>query len=141
MFGITVLYGSTRKVYLTKKYAIKVPVCDTWENFLYGLLGNMQELYYSKVCEGFVAPILWHIPGGFLSIMPRCEVQSIDESNTNRFKDIDEWMIRLSREASPKVKKILENIVEFKIDSVGVYKGKAVAIDYGSKGDTFGYEV
>lgn len=141
MFGISIKHGSTRSVILTKRYAIKVPTFYNWENFLYGLLGNIQEKLFADVCKGFVAPILFYTPGGFLSVMPRCEVQSMDESNVNRFKDIDQWMIRLSREADADVKRILENIVEFKIDSVGIYNGKPVAIDYGSKGDTFGYEL
>lgn len=107
-----ILNGTTRKCILLGKYAIKIPQFSYgWKTILYGLLGNMQEKQFS--CLDNTCPILFYIPGGFLSIMPRCGKLTREQFN-NINKDDFEFIP-----------------VENKIDSFGIYNGNIVAIDYG----------
>ena len=105
--------GSTRFVILTKQYAIKIPQFK-WRNFLLGLLANMQEVQFSKLNDTRLCPVKFYIPGGWLIVMPRCEIIS------------DEMFFNLD------LKNFYLIPVENKKDSFGYYNGKVVAIDYGS---------
>ena len=70
--------GTTRAVFLTKKYAIKVPQFKYgWELFLRGLLANMQEVEFNTMKDERLCPIKFHIRGGWLIVMPRCTPISI----------------------------------------------------------------
>lgn len=59
--------------------------------------------------------------------MPRVEVKDFDADD--RFVYLD--MFKAARDKSEHVE-ILTNIVEQKVDSVGMWNGKVVAVDYGS---------
>lgn len=128
-----VLRGGSRIVLLVHKYAIKMPRIDSWRLFLYGLLANIHEKQwadgvaeYGELGTGgiadYVCPIAFYVPGGFLSVMPRCHQRTgLYEDFKASFARSDEDTVR-----------ILSNIVEDKDDSVGILNGKIVAVDYGS---------
>mgnify|MGYP001557967698 CR=1 FL=1 len=112
--------GATRTVLLTNRYAIKIPRLVEWRLFLHGLLANMQERQFwhhwghEKLC-----PVLCSIPGGWLLVMPRAAALSREEFavlNVETFRDAGTGIIP----------------VEDKQDSFGWYKGRIVAVDYGS---------
>jgi hypothetical protein len=113
-------YGTTRTVILTKNYAIKIPTFVTYKLFLNGLLGNMQEHLFWKHLKSYkLCPILFYIIGGFLLVMPRAKELTREEFfnlDFEEFMDEDKWLVP----------------VENKLDSFGWYKGKIVAVDYGS---------
>lgn len=119
--------GSSRTVLLTKRYAFKFPTFTSWKLFLYGLLANMQEKTFSGMQIPELAPVLFALPGGFLVVMPRVDVKSFEADD--RFVYLD--MFKAAR-AKSEHRDILTNIVEQKVDSVGMWNGKVVAVDYGS---------
>ena len=117
--------GCTRYVFLTRRYAIKVPQFKyEWRHFLLGLLANMQEVSLYTTKDSRLCPILFYILGGWLIVMPRCKpISREDFMNLDIHKfwtsDIDEkaeWYIP----------------VENKQDSFGWLNNKIVALDYGS---------
>jgi hypothetical protein len=114
--------GASRTVFLVGKYAIKFPSFDSWLLFLYGLIGNMHEKEWSDKIDGFLCPVIFSAPGGFMNIMPRCELES---GLYERFKNEYE-------KADQETRRVLGWIVEDKDESVGLLNGKIVAIDYGS---------
>jgi len=138
-----VMYGCTRIVILTKKYAIKIPQFKfQWNHFLLGLLANIQEAHFSKVRnEDRVCPVLFHVWGGFLLVMPKCVKITRDEFfklDSRRFWPIqegDHWKYT-EKSFFPGEYVDNDNIynipVENKEDSFGWYKNRIVAIDYGS---------
>jgi hypothetical protein len=124
-----VLSGCTRHVLLIGKYAIKIPqLTYGWRLFLLGLLGNMQEASFSEIPDDRMAPVFFSISGGFLIVMPRCEPLTNDEYamlNISMFWEIDN---RSCNGYYGECRIPVEN----KQDSFGWYKGRIVAIDYGS---------
>jgi hypothetical protein len=125
--------GVTREVFLTKKYAIKIPkVKYKWRHFLLGLLANMQEVEFSKMNDERICPIKFYIPGGWLLIMPRCE--PISEKEFSEL-DLSIFWPDTSEDYHPDntCERVKYNVpVENKSDSFGYLNGKIVAIDYGS---------
>lgn len=109
--------GATRVVFIFNRFVIKFPRLCKYRNFLQGLLANEQENYwYNNSPEDIkikLCPVLFHFPFSFFIIMPTCNLYSelTFEEYTSEFNNIP---------------------VEFKKDSFGMYKGKVVAIDYGT---------
>lgn len=115
-------YGTTRAVLLIGQYAIKVPSFVEWRLFLYGLLGNMQEVVFWKglpTSRSMMCPVLFSIPGGFLIIMRRAESVSVEEF----LEKSQKWFNEARNLSIP---------VENKVDSWGRINNKIVAVDYGS---------
>ncbi len=117
-----VKYGTTRTVVLLGKYAFKFPRIhhntDMWKLFLQGLLANMQETLFGTCGFKSLCPVVFHIPGGFLTVMLRAEPLSEYEWT---FLDLEK---HFENEVSP-------DLVEFKQDSFGKLNGNIVAVDYG----------
>ena len=115
-----VAQGATRTVFLTTRYAIKIPRCIEWRLFLHGLLANMQEAHFWRhLRSDKLCPILWRCPGGFLLVMPRAVPLSREEFatfDTRAFRCEGTWVVP----------------VEDKQDSFGWYQGRIVAVDYGT---------
>ncbi len=112
-------YGTTRTVLLIGDYAIKFPALTSWRLFLYGLLGNMQEARFSRSDCPDLCPVVFHVPGGFCTVMRRAEKITREQFFA---LDVEQWRER-------------EHVtipVENKLDSFGILDGKIVAIDYGS---------
>jgi hypothetical protein len=120
---VKVSRGISRTVLLAGRYAIKVPSAHHgWRNFLYGLLGNMQERAFSEIGSPLLCPVLFSVPGGWLNVMPRCRVMTeVEFQNFDYFGFVKqkEWYVPAER----------------KSDSFGWLRGRVVAIDYGSPGD------
>lgn len=114
--------GSTRYVILTRKYAYKIPALYSWAHFLKGLLGNMQEKDFSKIKDWShkLCPILFYVRGGFLVVMPRCQELQPTEMTLD---ELDGYA---------QINEAFKVPAENKYNSWGYYKGKLVAIDYGS---------
>ncbi len=112
--------GSNRWVIYIGGFAFKIPSLYNYKRFLRGLLSNMQEIEFSHVVEfkEKLCPILYHLPFGFLIVMPRVRVLNegeISKEELNKFCRVKEGNIP----------------AELKSDSFGYYKGRLVAIDYG----------
>lgn len=112
--------GATRFVLLTGRLAFKIPQPTGWKSFLLGLLSNMQEREFAKTGWEELCPIFFADPLGLLVVMPRCMPLRRDfwknEFDYNAFCDRGNSFVP----------------VECKYSSFGRYKGKVVAIDYGS---------
>ncbi len=103
-----------------KRLAFKFPTYRQWENFLRGLLANMHESRFSDLNHPLLAPVLFSMPGGWLNVMPAAKVSS---------EHLATW---ISHAENDRYREMLFNIVEEKVDSVGLIDGQVKAIDYGS---------
>lgn len=114
---MTIKYGTTRIVLLIGNYAFKFPNIVEWRLFLCGLLGNLQEkVWWERMPNDMMCPVLFTFVGGFFSIMRRAEPLSMDEFTSIDYKDYVNFGIP----------------VENKLDSFGTIDGRIIAVDYGS---------
>ncbi len=115
--------GATRTVLLIGAYAIKVPRLFSWaacwRNFLLGLIANMQEAEWGVTGFPEFCPVLFSIPGGFLVVMSRA-----DPLTEEQFDSID-WETFCNKQD-------YYCFVERKIENMGLYQGRIVAVDYGN---------
>ncbi len=67
--------GITRNVFLTKRYAIKLPTFRSWKLFLTGLLANMQETFWWKEThnDSRLCPVVFGCWGGWFIVMRKAE--------------------------------------------------------------------
>lgn len=63
--------GSTRRVFLIGKYAIKIAWSDSWKNFLRGCVYNLDELTWSPVKCKNLTRIYWCSCTGLISVHER----------------------------------------------------------------------
>ncbi len=114
------LDGCTRMVLLIGRWAVKIPRLNYgWTFFLRGLLCNMQEVAFSRTGWPELCPILWRVPGGFLSVMARARPltdQEWHDADIEAFRETPSYKVP----------------VELKRDSFGILGGRLVAVDYGS---------
>lgn len=115
-----------RRVLLIGDYAFKFPNFRIWKSLLIGLQSNMFEKQFSTMQMPECLPVLFSVPGGWLNIMPRADVKSPEAED--RFEYLDRFKEMLETSVNGP---ILKNIVEMKVDSIGLYQGRVVAIDYG----------
>lgn len=116
-------YGVTREVFLTKRYAIKVPKFTYgWKQFLNGLLSNMQEREFSKTGWPELCPVVLSLPGGWLVVMRRARPLEDIEWDTFDVERFQGWTV-------PKAPYVIP--VESKRCSFGVLDERIVAVDYG----------
>lgn len=120
--------GTTRMVFLIGKYAIKIPVLNSWRGFLKGLLANCNERSIWHLCPNYFIPVLWSLPGGWVVCMPRartsakegpwyyCFMADLFHGNND---DITE-ALTARRYCEPFHK------------NIGWYKGRPICIDYGT---------
>lgn len=107
--------GSSRWVFLTPRWAIKVPRPMGWRRFLTGLLANMDERTVSRSGAVALCPVVWAVPGGWLIVMPRTrpltdvEAGQLDYCGHMEGTGAD-W--------------------EAKASSFGILNGRVVCIDY-----------
>ena len=114
--------GYSRAVFALGAFVVKVPRLATWERFLYGLLGNMQETYLGQFEWPELCPVLFALPGGFAVVMRRAQVcTDADWPGEDACKEIISNANRADR-CVP---------AELKPDSWGWLNGRLVAIDYG----------
>ena len=119
--------GVTRWVILIGKYAVKLPRIHisrehwfcAWENFLRGLLGNMKENQFGTLEFDVLCPVIFYLPGGFLTVMARATPLTDVQWDT------------LDVEAFFHNGDLSVDLVEDKRDSFGTLNGRIVAVDYG----------
>ena len=111
--------GVTRKCFLIGRYAIKIPRTYSWEAFLLGILGNLQERSMSPAYPQ-LCPVIFSL-FGFINIMPRVTPICYSEEALQHIiqKDFTIGGFRLP--------------VEPKSSSFGYLNGKLVAVDYGGR--------
>lgn len=115
---MTIHQGETRLVFVIGKIAIKIPnFLKGYRQFLYGLISNNQEKFYSGSSQ-YLLPVLFSTPGSCFIIMPKCVI-----SDKTPSLEI--------------VKKIRHDIgnypnVDYKAESFGIWKDKLYVIDYGT---------
>ena len=114
-------FGVTRVVLLVGPLAMKFPNPGGWVRFLQGLLANIQENGWHRSTP-MLCPVLFHLPGGLLVVMRRCE--PLADWEHGRMKA---WYDRLTAETY-----VGEDMVEPKTCSFGWLKGRLVAVDYGT---------
>lgn len=68
--------GATRQVFLTKRYAIKIPSFYNWRMFLVGNICNLTEIELSTLNDPYLCPVIWKSWGGLIIVMPRCREPS-----------------------------------------------------------------
>lgn len=123
--------GCTRIVFLTKKWAIKVPnFLSGWRLFLHGLLANSQEVQFCQGDwhEGKLCPIPFALWGGWLIVMPKVKVLTDKEF----CKMNENWLIVKSKKEFSDC--VVDGYIpaEWKSNSFGKLDGKIVCIDYGN---------
>lgn len=123
--------GTCRVVILTEKYAFKLPRFwrlparlagssqSAWRVFIRGVTANMQEVEFGYSGWPELCPVLWHVNGGFLVVMPRVDEvieRTLPESEFYDFIQQPDYTI--PGDPAP--------------GNFGMYQGRMVAIDYGS---------
>ena len=124
-------HGCSRTVIITARFALKLPTLHQgWRAFLWGLLDNMAEREvwrFWPAARAKVAPVLLSGPLGLFVLMPRC-LPLEDEH----------WMTREEHEAWRAASDGFSVPVEYKRGSHGLYRGRVVAVDYGTLDDVKG---
>ena len=113
------LHGCNRIVFLTKRYAFKVPNCRNFFQFCWGLIDNMHERRVWKAGHAGICPLVFSIPGGFLNVMPRARVMTEEEFasfDSVAFRNRGDYWLTAEDKAS----------------SFGWLNGEIVALDYGN---------
>lgn len=108
--------GSNRTVLLVGPWAFKFPTLASWRDFLFGLLNNQTEARVGRQHAG-ACPVLWHLPGGWLVVMPRVQTFTAEEWRAFNYAAWQEAHGPLCVEPKP--------------CSFGRYAGRVVAVDYG----------
>lgn len=90
---VQVLNGASRTVVLAFGMAFKFPsLAYGWKAFLRGLISNMNERAWAKAGyderHGF-CPVRFSLPGGFLVVMPQCDV-IVGALSDERFREFSE---------------------------------------------------
>lgn len=83
------------------------------------MLANMQEVTFSKAKWPELCPVQWHLPLGFLVVMPKVDVLTDEEFS---MMDIDAFVEKPDYYIP----------IEKKANSLGWLNGQIVAIDYGN---------
>jgi hypothetical protein len=119
--------GSTRIVILTKRFAIKIPKLGDFEYFVSGLLSNLRERRLSKLAPDYFCPVLFSIPG-LIVVMPR--VKTLERAPCM----VHAFMFDLFNNCNNhnKQAQVARNYCEYAYVNYGMYRGRVVAIDYGT---------
>jgi hypothetical protein len=102
--------GITRIVFLTKRYAIKVPRWNYgWANFISGMYSNLSEAQcWNATRSEYLCPILFSL-GGLVVIMPRVQICETEEE-----------IISIPKEEG----------IDRKPDNYGYHFNRVVCVDY-----------
>lgn len=114
--------GATRQVFLTKRYAIKIPSFYSWKLFLTGLCCNITEHEFTSLNDPYLCPVIWKSWLGLVIVMPR----------TKEVTNIGLWKTEIHH---ARHHTLVESMYmsDCKPSNYGYLKGKLVKIDYGSK--------
>jgi hypothetical protein len=90
----------------------------SWQSILFGLINNMNEARSGRLGQSGFCPVVFALPGGFLTVMPRVRTLSDDEFGAFDAEQFCErGAYRIPAEPKP--------------DSFGWLNGEVVAVDYG----------
>lgn len=124
--------GSTRAVWVTKRYAFKFPRIKSWDYFFKGLCANNKERICSKDAPTYFVPVLFSIPG-LLVVMPSCKPFKRGNPLVRCFM-ADLW--HPSNDYSPDDPRdeafVARRYCEYIEENYAMYKGKPMCIDYGT---------
>ena len=116
-YKIIIKKGSSRIVILIGNYAFKFPYIFLWQNFLFGLIANINEVRFNRLKDSRLAPVVFWIPFGLFLVMKRANpLINFDK------KLLTDFCLEKNGLVLP---------VELKKDSFGYINNKLVAIDYG----------
>ena len=115
--------GSTRTVFLTRNYAVKIPTLLFTGLWNRGRIANLHERRLSGIHKD-LCPVVWGDPFGLILVMPK--VGEISSS-------IDWLDMRQSFEFRYKNDPMCDFLLrDFKPSNWGVLNGRLVKIDYGN---------
>jgi hypothetical protein len=112
--------GATRKVFVFKRFVIKVPNTQEYRLFLHGILANFQEKLWSGY-HADLARVLWCSFLSLVLVMERADVISDDDSLLEQLEakyaddDLKEFLLR-----------------DHKSSNWGYIGNRLVKIDYGN---------
>lgn len=115
--------GATRCVILTEKYAIKLPRIKTFQAFLWGLLGNLQEKTFSRTKHPKLCPVLFSVPLGFCNVMPKAVPITEEQYVSMDMMTFAQWNEDDADEGYLPT--------EGKQSCIGLLNGQIVIVDYG----------
>jgi hypothetical protein len=105
---------------------------DSWKLFLNGLLANMQEVEFSAMRRQDLAPVVFHLPLGFLLVMPRLQTYMEYFGKLKwgaNYVPLWEDMIRL-RYARDEMREFM--LSDLSLANWAMLRNKPVKIDYGN---------
>lgn len=114
--------GSVRIVLCFCGWAVKIPRFDHYENFLHGILANLQENKFSKMKNKMLAPVIITGPFGIFIIMRKARI--LTKEDFSKFKSRIIFNARHSG---------LYDLImsDFKAANFGIINNKIVKVDYG----------
>lgn len=118
------LKGTTRCVYLVGKYAIKTPSIQSWEQFLQGMLANLQErCWWKETHHKNLARVYYCDCFGLCLIMERANYVICNNPNEFTQKIVAEFFHDCTEAGLP---------VDPRPSNIGVFDEQYKLIDYGS---------
>lgn len=127
--------GCTRIVFILKNIVIKIPrFTYSWEHFLKGIIGNIQENKTWKYNSGkwesgnsyLLCPVVFCSWGGWILIMKRADIKKHIEEIRNESQCLDAIETRYSKWVEVGFKG------DDKPDNYGYIGDQLVKVDYGS---------
>lgn len=118
------LKGTTRCVYLVGKYAFKIPSIQSWEQFLQGMLANLQEnCWWKETHHKNLARVHYCDRLGLCLVMEKADYVMCSNPNVDTQKSIAEFFYECEDAGLP---------VDPRSSNIGVFNGQYKFIDYGS---------
>jgi hypothetical protein len=115
--------GATRKVFVFRKFVVKVPNIQ-YRLFLYGILANLQERLWSGQHPD-LARVLWCDPLGLVLFMEKAEiVKNNDHDGGALFKQLE------AKYADDELREFL--LSDCKSGNWGYIGDRLVKVDYGN---------
>ncbi len=113
--------GATRRVFIFKKFVIKIPNIQQYNLFLHGILANLQENLFSGI-HSDLANVIWCDKLGLILIMEKAKILN------NEDWDIVDILIK--KYEDDEMKEFL--LSDFKPSNWGYINNKLVKVDYGN---------
>lgn len=121
--------GSTRAVWVTKRYAFKFPRLRSLDQFFRGLNANQKERLHWKEAPDYFVPVLFSIPG-LLVVMPTLKPFGENNPMVRAFM-ADLWCRDINEDKDNQAF-IARRYCEYINENYAMYKGKPMCLDYGT---------
>jgi hypothetical protein len=116
--------GSSRTVFVFDKFVIKIPNTKEYRLFLSGILANLQEKLFSRMCREDLAKVMFCDKLGLFLIMEKADMNYV-KYNWKYFKDFIK-----NKYVNDAMKDFM--LSDLKYDNWGYIKGRLIKIDYGN---------